>query len=387
MARSGTEQQLVRVLIADDEDFVRTAVADLLDDVPNMTVIGEASNGAEAIALVESLHPTVVLMDIRMPVMDGVEATSHITAHAPECAVLVHSAYGDESLVIEALQAGARGYVLKGSGASDLVSAVECVANGEAHISDEVTRPLVAKLVATLGRERQTRVAAQEAAELLSRVNARQQEFAIQAAHELRTPLSALLGALDMLAEAEDLEHEDRHYLARSAIEAVWRFTRLTDNLEVIATGDLLQTVTERVELSSVIDEVLRSLGDPAQAVQHHVAGLAVRGDPARLQQVIFNLVTNAIAASPTGSPITLRAEWRHDDMQIDVKDCGRGFEPELIKEFFQPFTHRKGSPSGLGVGLTVVRELVARMGGDVKVMNNYEAGATVRLTLPGVRS
>jgi DNA-binding NarL/FixJ family response regulator len=197
------------VVVVDDEEAMRNAVSALLEETESVRVLGTGADGVEGVGLVLKNHPDVVLMDLRMPVMDGVEATRRLSREIPEIPVLIHSAYGDESLVIDALQAGARGYVLKGSPASDLVMALTSVAAGHAHLSDEITRPLVERLVTALRLERETRIAAEETAERLSQLNARQREFAAQAAHELRSPLTSLLGHLELLVEASRMNQQD----------------------------------------------------------------------------------------------------------------------------------------------------------------------------------
>jgi len=370
----------LRVLVVDDEESIRSAVADFLDDVAGIDVVGRAADGAEAIEMVSALTPHVVLMDLRMPVMNGIEATHRITTLGPAPAVLMHSAYGDESLVLEAFQAGARGYVLKGSTASDVVTAVCNVASGQAHISDEVTRPLVAKLLEALNRERQTRVAAQEAADLLERVSAQQREFAIQAAHELRTPLTMLLGTLEMLTDVDDLDPDTARSLVRSALRAARRLRRLTEDLEVIATGDLLELRLEPVLVGGEVEAAINDL-DASSKVVHDVDGVRVMADPARLRQVLHNVMSNALAVSPDGSSVRLLAEREERLVHVDVVDGGPGFEPSVLEALFEPFTQKPGAPSGLGVGLAVVRNLMSHMDGYVQASNNDAGGATVRLT------
>jgi signal transduction histidine kinase len=371
----------VRVLVVDDQDVVRHAAAELLADDPSIDVVGQACNGAEAVELSAALTPDVIVMDMRMPLMDGVEATRRIAAVQPETHVLVHSAYGDESLVIEALQAGARGYVLKGSAASDLLKAVQNVAAGHAHVSDEVARPLITKLVQALGLERQTRVAAEEAAALTARVTAQQQEFAIQAAHELRTPLTTLMGALELLADLEDVPGE-RRTLAAAALEAARRFARLTDDLEVIATGDSMPVQIEKTEVMDAIQAVLAEV--PVRDVHVDVDGHGVLADPDRLRQVLGHLVRNALTASPEPGSISVRTARDDGMVVIAVSDRGPGFDPSVLDAMFEPFVHKLGSACGLGVGLAVVRELTRRMGGTVSATNNTERGATVTLALRG---
>jgi signal transduction histidine kinase len=372
----------IRVLVVDDQEVIRTAVAELLGDDPSLDVVGQATDGAEAVEQAAALAPGVVVMDMRMPVMDGVEATRRIALAQPEVHVLVHSAYGDESLVIEAFQAGARGYVLKGSSASDLLKAVQNVAGGHAHVSDEVARPLITKLIQALDRERQTRVAAEEAADLVARVSAQQQEFAIQAAHELRTPLTTLLGALELLADLEDVPSGQRRSLAASALEAARRFARLTTDLEVVATGDSLAFAIAKVDVADTVRAVLAEF--PAQDLHVEVGDVSVLADRERLHQVLGHVVRNALSVSPAPGSIRVRTARDDEMVVIDVSDRGPGFDPNVLEAMFEPFVHTLGSACGLGVGLAVVRELTRGMGGSVTASNNNDGGATVRIALRG---
>jgi len=118
-------QKIVTVLIADDQTLFREGIKDLLEDEKGIKVIGEASNGPEAIEMVKKLKPEVVLMDIKLPQMDGVSATKIIRKECPKTNVLILSSYEDEAHITEAIQAGANGYLSKMLPASELVHALK----------------------------------------------------------------------------------------------------------------------------------------------------------------------------------------------------------------------------------------------------------------------
>jgi len=135
--------EIIRVLIADDHTIVRSGVRLLLAAEADIEVIGEALNGHEAIAQVQSLQPDVVLMDISMPGMDGLNATQHIKTKWPEVNVLVLTMHRSDEYLFEMLKAGASGYVLKGADTSDLIQAVRVVAQGDVFLYPSMTKKLV----------------------------------------------------------------------------------------------------------------------------------------------------------------------------------------------------------------------------------------------------
>ena len=138
----------IRVLAADDQRVVREGIALILSLLPGVEVVGTAADGAEALALVPELRPDVVLMDLRMPVVDGVEATRRLRTEHPSVKVIVLTTYADDRSVVGALQAGAVGYLTKDVGAGELRQALERVADGQAVIDPAVQRLLVEAIAA-----------------------------------------------------------------------------------------------------------------------------------------------------------------------------------------------------------------------------------------------
>ncbi|MER5380016.1 response regulator transcription factor [Streptomyces sp. NPDC002688] len=143
----------VRVLLADDQQLIRTALRMVIADIEDLEVVGEAENGAEAVALAARLCPDVVVMDIRMPGMDGIEATRRITADAAEprkeTRVVVLTTFDDDDYVYGALRAGASGFLVKDMALDDIIAAVRVVAAGDALIAPGVTRRLIQDFTAS----------------------------------------------------------------------------------------------------------------------------------------------------------------------------------------------------------------------------------------------
>jgi DNA-binding NarL/FixJ family response regulator len=130
----------IRVLLADDHTIVRDGIRALLEDEPDMTVVGEAKDGREAVSLACQQKPDVVLMDVVMPLLNGREATHQIKRECPQIQVLVLTMHENEEYVRQMLAAGAAGYVLKDAAARDLIGAIRAVHRGEAVLSPAVTR-------------------------------------------------------------------------------------------------------------------------------------------------------------------------------------------------------------------------------------------------------
>ncbi|MBA2535738.1 MAG: response regulator transcription factor [Rubrobacter sp.] len=133
----------VRLLIADDHPIVRAGFEGMLAGQPDLAVVGEAENGEEAVRLAERLHPNVVLMDLRMPVVDGVEATNRIKGGDPGVNILVLTTYDSDADILRAIEAGATGYLLKDTPREELFRAIRAAARGEPVLAPSVTARLM----------------------------------------------------------------------------------------------------------------------------------------------------------------------------------------------------------------------------------------------------
>ncbi|NUW42272.1 response regulator transcription factor [Nonomuraea rhodomycinica] len=153
----------IRVLLADDEGLVRSGFKVLLDLEDDITVVGEAANGAEAVDRARATRPDVVLMDIRMPKVDGIRATAQIagTRGLEQVRVLILTTYDTDEYVFDALQAGASGFLLKDAGPAELLQAIRVVAAGEALLAPRITRRLIGQFAArrTTARTAEDRLA------------------------------------------------------------------------------------------------------------------------------------------------------------------------------------------------------------------------------------
>jgi DNA-binding NarL/FixJ family response regulator len=134
---------VIRILLADDHQLVRAGLAALLDSTDDLRVVGQAENGRRAVELAAELQPDVVLMDLSMPVMDGVDATRELRRSRPETVVVVLTSFSDHARVADALRAGAVGYLLKDCDPRDLLAAVRSAAEGHAPLDPRVARALL----------------------------------------------------------------------------------------------------------------------------------------------------------------------------------------------------------------------------------------------------
>lgn len=133
----------VRILLADDHTIFRSGLRLLLEQQPDFKVVAEAANGIEAIQLANQHHPQVVILDIGMPQLNGIEATREIVAADPHASVVILSMHSDESYVLRALKAGARAYILKNAAEADLIRAVRSVSEGKSFFSPAISKLLL----------------------------------------------------------------------------------------------------------------------------------------------------------------------------------------------------------------------------------------------------
>lgn len=134
-----SDEQKIRLLLVDDQTLLRRGLAGLLNRNPDMAVVGEAENGQQALEVVDAVDPDVILMDVRMPVMDGVAATRELVKRGTRAGIIILTTFDDDEYIFEGLTAGARGYLLKDAEYDELSQAIRVVARGEALLQPQVT--------------------------------------------------------------------------------------------------------------------------------------------------------------------------------------------------------------------------------------------------------
>ena len=160
----------IRVLIADDHSLVRAAIRALLEQLPDIEVVAEASNGREALDHVRQHQPNIVLMDFAMPELSGVEAIRQLAKEFPKTRSIILSMHSDEEHVWQALQAGAAGYLVKGGALAELELALRSVANGQSYLSPGVSKPVISEYLKRTGGDDATKILTRRQREILQMI-------------------------------------------------------------------------------------------------------------------------------------------------------------------------------------------------------------------------
>src|SRR5207244_12526126 len=259
--------QPVRVMVVDDSSSTRTMLKEALSLDGAIEVVGEAGGGREAILQACDLKPDVVLMDVRMPDMDGVTATRSIISASPATKIVALTWSDDPGTVRDMLTAGAIGYVVKGGTIDELSSAIRRAAIGEAELDQRVLPAAVEDLRRLLEQERERR----EQVERLSQARA---EFVQVLSHELRTPLTVISGALRLLKQPSAGSEESA--MLESALRRTRELEFLVEGLELVASGptgdgmaDPRQAVTSAAERLHTDPVLLSFDAEPRPGVTH----------------------------------------------------------------------------------------------------------------------
>jgi len=148
---TGSENKRIRLILADDHAMVRTGTRELLEQQPDLDIVGEAADGVEAVELAHRLQPDVAVMDVRMPRMSGVEATRRVKTECPDVKILILTAHDDDEYVFALLQAGANGYLMKTADIEELVKAIRTVAAGQSMLAPSIAGKVVAQFTSRKG--------------------------------------------------------------------------------------------------------------------------------------------------------------------------------------------------------------------------------------------
>jgi DNA-binding NarL/FixJ family response regulator len=342
----------VRVMVVDDSSSTRTMLREALSLDGGIEVVGEAGGGHEAVSRAGDLKPDVVLMDVRMPDMDGVTATRSIITESPATRIVALTWSDDPSTVRDMLTAGAIGYVVKGGTIDELSSAIRRAATGEPELDQRVLPAAVEDLRRLLEEERERR----EQVERLARAKG---EFVQVLSHELRTPLTVISGALRMLQQID--VGADARTILESGIRRVAELEFLVEGLELVASDP---TSEGTASIRQALDAAVARIGaapDTVTIVDGEWEGLPHRF----VERVAIELLSNAMRHG--ARPVEASARREGKVAVLAVTDAGGWVPPsDDFSAFYQADMTSTRTRTGFGLGLFVASRLCQATGGDL---------------------
>lgn len=364
-----------RVLLADDTPDIRALLRLVLSRQDDFEVVAEAADGSQAIAMAREHRPDLVLLDLAMPVMDGLEAIPGVREAVPHCKIVVLSGFNADQMAAEAMSAGADAYIEKGTPPLRLVTELRriCGLREAAPPERPEIRPLdivnaVEDAGAPWGRDHLALVT-----------------------HEIMSPLAVIDGFASLLERKPHLFDHDqvREHAAsigRSARQLRSLLEAITDARRVEESALTLDRA--RVDLVELTRELVQDLATitAGRAVHIHVpagAPVEVSLDPVRIRQVVSNLVTNAAKFSPPDGVIDVTVQADERWAEVVVRDNGPGIPYERRMQVFRRFGRLDTAVKGMGLGLYISRGLARAHGGDVVLLDEGPPGAAFALRLP----
>jgi signal transduction histidine kinase len=378
----------VKVLLVDDHSSIRRSLRQLIELKDEFQVVGEGTNGLEAVERVEELDPDIVLMDMNMPVMNGVEATKKIKSRHPHVKVLALTAFADMSLVSSMVRAGASGYLLKGGSANELLESLDAVAKGQGALDREVTKGVMEDVAELYRKE-------QERADALAELDRMKSEFVSVVSHELRTPLTSIkAGVVTLRQNWHSIDERVRVEFLDSMRKQCDRLNRMVTQILTVSgiqRGGLGLHATV-FSLAQVAEEALEIQESRAQARQIVVdtdPTVEATGDQARITEVASALIENAL--SFTKGRVTVTVVLDEGEPKLAVADEGPGLDENTLARLLEnPFTQADSSTTravgGLGVSLYIARQVLAASGGRLEVDTGPDKGSTFTMVLPPPR-
>jgi signal transduction histidine kinase len=363
----------VRVLVVDDNEGFRGSLAALLER-DHIEVVGQAGSGAEALELTRRLAPDVVLMDVRMPEMDGIEATRRLKAARPSVGVVALTGLDEQRAVRDMLVSGASGYVLKDADGDQIVEAVERAARGGAVLSPDVTPSVIEELTEALERERRRARQLEAAQQALLERAAHRQQLIGRLGHELRTPVTVIFGIAQTMRRAA-FEGEDLEMALDTLVERAQGLTRLVRRFEAAVEAGL----TEWADVGEVAKSVIDRYPDVALTLPPEPVMCTLNATAAA--QILEELVENAVAFSPRPSDVRVEVSVCDGRPQVRVRDRGPGVRPEAAERIFEPLEQAEAletrTHQGVGLGLSLARLSARAMDGDVVLESSGPSGST----------
>jgi signal transduction histidine kinase len=381
MESVGTKPKL-RVLLVDDHVVMRRSLRETIELTDGFEVVDEASSGSEAVAKVHELQPHLVLMDIKMPDMDGVAATRLIKSRYPEISVLALTAFGQMSWVSKMLEAGASGYLLKGGSTEDLIRSLNAVAEGGGALDAEVTTTVIEDL-SRLYRKEQERAAA------LEDLDRMKSEFMSIISHELRTPVTVIsAGVKTLRTRREKLDNETADSFLQTIEAQSDKLAQLIERILTVSMlhADELDFDSDRVRIdhvvSQIVDEIEPKLRKRIDLELRSCEGI---GDPAKLRDIGSWIIDNALKY--TKGRVRVSTSVESGLAKITVEDEGPGLTKEtldlvLSQPFLQGNSTNTREVGGLGLSIYLASRVLAAIGGRLEAASDPSEGSVFSIAL-----
>jgi DNA-binding NarL/FixJ family response regulator len=352
----------IRVMVVDDSPTTREMLREALGMIGGIEVVGEANDGEVAVSTAARVQPDVVLMDVRMPGVDGVSAARTMTARSPDTRIVALTMMDDPGTVRSMIAAGAIGYVVKGGTIDELAAAIKQVSHGEPELDHKVVPGAVEDLRRLLEEE----VVRREEIERLGRIR---DEFVQVLSHELRTPLTVIVGALKMLGAR--VLTDDEQFVVDSAL-------RRTDQLEFLVQGlELAASAPSETDLT-LPDQAVAAAADRLEMdpqIQSADPGEWSGVPQAYVYRVAYELLANADRHGRP--PIGVRIFREGAEGVLEVCDHGGwSAHDEDLGPFSQGDMSGTRAASGFGLGLFLSSRLCSACGGRLSVRS--DAGLTL---------
>lgn len=382
MGRASSTIRRVKVLLVDDHTTLRVALRALIGSMPGFAVVGECENGVEAIRAVAQLQPDLVLMDINMPVMDGIEATLAIKQAFPAVRVVGLSGFEEATKVSAMIAAGASGYLLKTGDPRELADGLDAIVAGRPVLAPEVLQGVLDD-VARFYREQRAK------AELLAEVDRMKRQFFTLVSDDLRNPLAAITGyARTMRQNWERLDDATRaEFIDRIEQQSLRLGRRIEQMLTISGIRRAEPGEAASFDVAAAAREAAQRFDEHDRLLLDGLHESEARGDRGGFVAVVVTLLENAL--EHTEGTITVTSAIEGGMVRLQVRDDGPGISQDRLRWMLAgPFsrTDQGGEVEeggSLGLSLYIARQVIEGMGGELDAGSDPQAGTIFTATIP----
>ena len=367
--RSADAAHRAGLVLADDSTEVRLALRAFLETLSGIDVVGEAADGAEAIRVVTEHRPDGLLLDLAMPVLDGLQALQRIRRVSPNTKVIVLSGYGREQVAEQALELGAVAFVEKGGSLRELARLLQDLFPGAVGTDVGLPDDFLDHAAGAPPSDAED-------------------DIVSVYAHELRNPIAATSSIVELLQDRIDKlpssTVSDLLAAMERGLHQMELLVQAVTDAKRLGEGelDLLLEPTDVGNLLHAVATELRELTRNNPVTLDVPSGIVTGLDSLRIRQVLTNLIVNAVKFSPRDTSIDITVTEPDDMIEIAVTDHGPGIPPQYRERLFGKFA-RFGPNAGLGLGLYICRQITREHGGDTILANTGPSGTTFVVSLP----